>query len=93
MVDKPDLSNHQPSCNLAHDLVNKLSIIVGNCDLIKEQAEDSPVCRQRLQIIRRIAMEMATALQQHQCNLEALMRDGARRPVTLAQELSPPKRA
>jgi hypothetical protein len=87
MVDKPDLKKHQPSCNLAHDLVNKLSIIVGNSDLMKEKTEDSPFCRQRLQIIRSISMEMATALQHHQCDLEVLIRDAARKPVTRAQKL------
>ena len=93
MVDKPNLAKHQPSCNLAHDLVNKLSIIVGNCDLIEGKAEDSPVCRHRLQIIRRVAMEMAKVLQHHQCDLEALTRDLPRKGVTMDPKVLPAKHA
>jgi hypothetical protein len=32
MVDKPDLGKYQPSCLLAHELVNKLSVVVGYCE-------------------------------------------------------------
>jgi len=93
MVDKPDLAKHQPSCNLAHDLVNKLSIIVGNCDRMKEKAEDSHACHHRFQIIRRVAIEMATVLQHHQCDLEVLTRDLPRKGVTMGPKVLPAKHA
>jgi hypothetical protein len=69
MVDKPELGKYQPSCNLAHGLVNKLSAIVGYCDLLKDDAPEDSVYRNRLDSIRIIAKSMAQELQQHECDL------------------------
>jgi len=74
MVDRPDLSKYQPGCNLAHDLVNKLSVIVGSCDLIKDAAELDPQHLQKLLLIRDIAVRMANELNLHQCEIEVAKR-------------------
>src|ERR1035441_3054375 len=43
---------HQPACVLAHDVVNKLSAIVGFCDLLVENAEQRDTeCVKRLMSI------------------------------------------
>jgi hypothetical protein len=78
MVDKPDLGKYQPSCVLAHDLVNKLSVIVGCCDLLKGEAPENSMYEVRLQTIRRISQEMAEYLKTHQCQMELLSREAAR---------------
>jgi hypothetical protein len=78
MVEKVDLGKYQPNCVLAHDLVNKLSVIVGCCDLLKEEVPENATCEVRLRTIRRIAQEMAEYLKLHQCQLEVVSREVAR---------------
>jgi len=74
-MEKSDLGKYQPSCLLAHGLVNKLSIIVGYCDLLKDHAPDDSVCQKQLHAIREVAKEMATELNQHQCAIDAATRE------------------
>ena len=60
---------YELDCPLAHDLINKLSVIVGTCDLLVEKApEDSPALPQML-LIRNVARSMAADLGQFQCDL------------------------
>jgi hypothetical protein len=48
---------------LSHHVLNKLSAIVGNCDILQERSERAempdPQCLKRLAVIREIAMELA----------------------------------
>jgi hypothetical protein len=63
---------YPPECPLAHDLINKLSVIVGQCDLMLEKTpEDSPVLKQML-LIRTMAKSVAAELGQLQCDLARL---------------------
>jgi predicted protein tyrosine phosphatase len=41
----------------AHDLINKLSVIIGNCDLLKEMITDGTEQAKRLSVIRAVADE------------------------------------
>lgn len=60
---------YEPECPIAHDLVNKLSVIVGYCDLMmKTTPEDSPLLKQ-IQAVRSIARAMAGDLIKFQCEL------------------------
>jgi len=52
MVDKPDLGKYQPSCLLAHELVNKLSVVVGYCDLLRDHVPDDSPGQVQLRKIR-----------------------------------------
>ncbi len=91
-MEKIDLGKHQPSCMLAHRLINQLSVIVGHCDLIKEIATEHPKCLARLSTIREVAKAMAKELNEHQCEIDVLTRDSVRgRPQ--AQDASAEKRA
>jgi hypothetical protein len=82
LMERIDLSNFQPSCFLAHDLVNKLSVIIGYCDLMKEIAATDPVCEKRLLIVSDLAKRMARELQDHQCQVELAMGKGlVKRPA------------
>lgn len=67
-----------PGCLLAHDLVNKLSVIIGNCELLDKLVEPGSECSRRLGLIRNVAQGMAKELNEHQCKLsEATRRDVA----------------
>ena len=67
--------NHQPACFLAHDLVNKLSVVVGHCDLLIEKAlpQDKELAG-RLALIREVAKSAAHDLIDHQCELSVVIR-------------------
>jgi hypothetical protein len=41
-------AHHQPACMPAHDLLNKLSVIVGCCDLLNEMKEQGNEYKRRL---------------------------------------------
>jgi hypothetical protein len=38
----PDAQKYHPSCLLAHELVNKLAVVVGYCDLFEEPCTRRP---------------------------------------------------
>lgn len=66
---KSSTNQHQPECPLAHKLINKLSAVIGNCDLIMEKTpEDSPML-QRMLLIRDTAKSMAADLAEFQSEL------------------------
>ena len=61
--------NHEPECPIAINLLNKLSAVIGHCDLlVDETPEDSPIL-QKMLVIRRIAKSMAEDLTEFQCDL------------------------
>ena len=62
---------HQPVCMVAHDLVNKLSAIVGHCDLLIEIMGRDVEYAGRLTLIRDIAKAAAEELTEHQRKLAA----------------------
>ena len=69
------VEKHQPACFLAHDLVNKLSAIVGFCQLLTEKAGQQDSERlNRLSVIHDLAQSAAKHLTEHQCELLAVMR-------------------
>src|SRR4051812_17074995 len=69
---------HRPTCLLSHRSINKLSAIIGNCDLMLEFEAGSelhdPALRRRLEVIRRAAADLAKDLTEHVCNLDSVTR-------------------
>jgi len=63
-----------PVCMLAHEMINRLSVIVGNCDLMGTKIPADSECAKRLSAIRESARIMAAELNRHQCELNGLMR-------------------
>ena len=59
----------QPECPLAHTLINKLSTVIGNCDLLLEKAEEDSPELSRMKLIRDTAKSMAADLIEFQCDL------------------------
>jgi len=72
---------YQPICMLAHDLVNRLSVIIGHCDLMAEENPENFKLSQHLDAVREMAKSSATALKDHLCQLDA-MRIGAGQTTT-----------
>ena len=79
-MEKANLGNYEPSCTLAHGLVNKLAAIVGHCDLLKDYAPEDSECQKRLAAIRSIAKNMADELHGHTCDLEVIAREARKKP-------------
>ncbi len=73
-MEKSKARNLQPACMLAHNLINRLAVIVGHCDLLTEDSPTDSKCHKRLALIREIAYTAATELSEHQCNLDNLAR-------------------
>jgi hypothetical protein len=72
---------HQLDCPLAHELIDKLSIIIGYCDLLVEKVpEQSPLERQA-RMIQNTAKSMAADLAQFQCDLARIRGTQARKAV------------
>jgi hypothetical protein len=92
-----DATKHRPSCLLSHDIINKLSVIVGNCDLMLEFEAGSELhdaaLRRRVEVIRGTAAELAKNVTRHACNLDTvtrtiLLRDSATESVENSGEKS-----
>ncbi len=61
---------HRPACMMAHRFINKLTMIIGSCDiLLDSETHTESECRRRLAKVREIAQEMADDLIDHQCEL------------------------
>jgi len=58
---------------LAHRLVDKLSAIVGYCQLGSADAPPGTESAKRFEMIEDMANKMASELLQHQCNLSGLV--------------------
>jgi nitrogen-specific signal transduction histidine kinase len=70
---KANLGDSQ-SNNLTHELINRLSVIVGNCDLLKEELPEASKGGKRLRLIQDAAKTIADQLKKHQGNLDAAIR-------------------
>jgi|HubBroStandDraft_1064217.scaffolds.fasta_scaffold00024_62 hypothetical protein len=69
MEKKSTQGYHEPDCVLAHDIVNKLSVIIGNCDLLSEQVQPGSEFAKRLRLIHDVAQGIARELNEHQVEL------------------------
>ena len=57
---------HQPKCTIVHKLLNNLSVIIGNCDLLIEKTEEGTEYADRLAVIREAAQTAAERITEHQ---------------------------
>ena len=72
MVNKSD-ERPVPVCLLAHEIINRLSVNIGNSGLVREKTTDSD-CAKRLLSIRESARNLVVELNRHQCELNRLLR-------------------
>jgi|ERR1700691_5321299 len=75
---------------LTHDLVNKLAVIVGHCDLLGEHLKAGSPSAKRVDSIQEIARGMAKELNEYQCQLAECARSAEmkKRGVHRLDELS-----
>lgn len=57
-----------------HDLVNKVAVIVGHCDLLSDSLKADSPCAKRVSAIQEIAREMGKELNEYQCLLSESVR-------------------
>lgn len=81
-MEQSNEKRHQPTCMLAHDLINKLSVIVGFCDLLSAEVAVGTKDATRLTVIHDIAKAMAKELTDRQCELAAAIRKVEEESVT-----------
>jgi hypothetical protein len=67
-MEKSNRECYQPTCLFAHHLINKLSTIVGSCDLASEQTEPGTEYAKHLASIRYTAKEISGDLIVHNAN-------------------------
>ena len=75
---KPVLS----SCVLVHELLNRLSVIMGNCDLVIEKTPAGSERAKLLSVIQENARIMALELSSRQCELLGTAQTGKERVLT-----------
>ena len=56
---------------MLRDLVNKLAVISGHCDLLGDDLKQGTQCAKRISLIKNITREMAKELNEYQCRLLA----------------------
>jgi hypothetical protein len=81
---------YQLTSPLTHDLVNKLAVIVGHCDLLSEHLKAGSPSAKRVGSIQEIARGMAQELNEYQCHLAECARSAEvkKRGVHRLDELS-----
>jgi hypothetical protein len=68
-----------PTCCLAHDLLNKLTAIIAECELLQIEAP-VPDAINRVRNIRDLAGQIAQRVVRHQCTLDDVLRTYIHRP-------------
>src|SRR5450755_1192547 len=71
-IKQQTLGSYQPSCASAHDMINQLSNIVNNCELLKDELPKDAACSKRLRLIQDVAKSVAEELKSHQRILDRL---------------------
>jgi hypothetical protein len=83
---KPNAERLQPVCIVAHNLVNKLSAIIGVGDLLRENAEEGTESAKRLVMIHELATSAAKELTDHLQELQNGM-PAVEKPVLVSANL------
>ena len=71
-MDSANGNSYQLDCPLAHDLINKLTAIVGHCDLLVERVPENSPLFARMLLVRDMAKSVGEELGQFQCDLARL---------------------
>ena len=56
---------------ILRDLVNKLAVISGHCDLLGDDLKQGSQCAKRISLIKNISRQMVKELNEYQCRLLA----------------------
>lgn len=69
----PPKPNVLPNCLLAHEILNKLTAILGECEFLESEIGGGAVS-ERLRVIRELAEQIAGRVASHSCRLEEILR-------------------
>jgi hypothetical protein len=69
----------EPACVLAHDLIDKLSVIVGYCEMMKEEDRNGSKSNERLDRMHTMDLDMVEKLRNRQCKLAEAIENGTGR--------------
>ena len=70
-------SEHGPTCLLFHSIINRLSVILGNYELLHEEILSEPRDSHylaRLEAIQMAAKKLLEDMKRHKCRLDAIER-------------------
>ena len=74
-----DSRNYEPASSLVHQLINKLTVIIGGCDLLQQKPELTEECKQRIVMIQQAAQSMVHEIAEYQGHGEAAAQTEPRR--------------
>jgi|HubBroStandDraft_6_1064221.scaffolds.fasta_scaffold329434_2 hypothetical protein len=80
-MEESSAPRHQPASQVAHDLMNKLSVLIGQCDLLMEKTpQESPTMKHALtiQMVARSMVEGLNELQSDLSRFQVLKQEKAR---------------
>ena len=63
----------EPMCMLAHDLLNRLTTVIAECEMILLEDPESPAS-DRVRVIKEMSVQMARHLSRHQCQVTEILR-------------------
>ena len=90
-MDRIQRDKNSPLCMLEHEMLSKLSVIIGSCDLALEQMKadntPEPQVERRVTVVREMAWELVAQVREHGCEL-----DRTTRKVLLAELSRKPHR-
>jgi hypothetical protein len=76
-VDEREHRAIELTCSFVHDLVNKLAVIVGHCDLLSDNLKQGSQSAKRVIAIQEIGRGMAKELNEYQYRLSTSVRSVA----------------
>jgi hypothetical protein len=76
-MEKSSEVGHELTRSLVRDLVNKLAVIVGHCDLLSEHLKEGSQSAKHVGAIQEIARAMAKELNEYQFRLAEWSRSAA----------------
>ncbi len=77
-MSKASGESYKPKCLLSHELFNKLSVVIGSCQILRERMEElkytDSQCQHHVDVLEKVARTMADELRKHECELDAALK-------------------
>jgi len=64
----------EPTCALSHDLLNQLTSVIAECELMMLEEPECPGLH-RVLVIKELSVQMARHVSRHQCQVTEMLRD------------------
>ena len=77
-MDRTNGGQNKPKCFLAHNILNKLSVIIGSCEIVLESLKGEKPCEppveRRVAVVREMAWELVNEVRERGCELDRAAR-------------------